>query len=146
MALAIRGDGKLALQATGAAELNLGEGFASASVESIGIAFNNTGADVNRMVSVIVGDTSVTAPLKVTQGQAALVLNGLQATVGGFVTVAGNFGVQKTTGATAAARSRHIVRIERDAGGTTRGHRPRQRAQGRAVGGDAARIETTRVA
>ncbi|NBP24343.1 MAG: hypothetical protein EBU81_07305, partial [Proteobacteria bacterium] len=109
VALVIRGDGKLALQATGAAELNLGEGFASASVESIGIAFNNTGADVNRMVSVTVGDASVTAPLKVTQGQAALVLNGLQATVGGFVTVAGNFGVQKTSGATAAADELLIV-------------------------------------
>jgi hypothetical protein len=100
LAMVIRGEGKLALQATGEVDLNLGNGFASASADTVGIAFNNTGADIDRLVTVAVVDASVTVPLKVTQGVSALVLTGFQATVGGFVTLSGNFGLKKTTGAT----------------------------------------------
>ena len=80
IAVMIRGDQKVALQATGAADLSLGNGFASASATAVGVAFNNTGADiVNRTVTVTVGDVSVSAPLNVKNGRAALVVTGLQA-------------------------------------------------------------------
>jgi len=103
VALMIRGDQKLALQATGAVDLSLGNGFASASATAVGVAFNNTEADIeNRTVTVSIGAVSVSAPLNVKKGEAALVVSGLQAQVAGFVTVSGNFGVQRTPGATAA--------------------------------------------
>jgi hypothetical protein len=109
LAMVIRGDGKIALQATGQADLSLGAGFASASATAVGIAYNNTGSDMDRMVTVTVVDVSVTAPLKVGQGASALVLNGFQATVGGFVTLAGDFGLMKTAGATEAQDELMIV-------------------------------------
>jgi hypothetical protein len=110
VAVMIRGDQKLVLQATGAAELSLGDGFASASATAVGVAFNNTGADiVNRTVTVAVGDVSVSAPLNVKNGQAALVVTGLQAQVAGFVSLSGDFGIQRTPGATAAQDELLIV-------------------------------------
>jgi hypothetical protein len=100
--MVIRSNGKIALQATGAADLTLGSGFASASAETVGIAFNNTGSSIDRILTVTVAAAPVTAPLKVNQGVSALLLNGFQATVGGFVSISGNFALQKTTGATPA--------------------------------------------
>jgi hypothetical protein len=52
---------------------------------------------------------SVSAPLNVKNGQAALVVTGLQAQVAGFVSLSGNFGIQKTAGATAAQDELLIV-------------------------------------
>jgi hypothetical protein len=65
MALVIRDDQKLAFQATGAAELNLGAGFARVAAAGIGVSFNNTGVDVDREITLKVGDVSVSAPLVV---------------------------------------------------------------------------------
>ena len=99
----------MALQATGAADLSLGDGFASVSVDTVGVAFNNTGEDIARTVSVAVGDAVVTAPLNVLKGQSGVVLFGLKATIGGFVTVSGDFGVQKTPAIGAAQEELVVV-------------------------------------
>jgi hypothetical protein len=98
LAMLVRGDQKLALQATGVADLNLGDGFVSVSASSIGVAFNNTGFDlVDTTVSVSVGTATVSAPLNVLNGQASVMIRGLQATIGGFVTLSGDFGVKRST-------------------------------------------------
>jgi hypothetical protein len=117
LAMVIRGDQKLAVQATGAADLNLGDGFATASATSIGVAFNNTGADVaNRTLTVSVGATTVSAPLSVRNGQASVVINGLQAQVAGFVTLSGDFGVERVRGSSPAADELLVVSNNASAG------------------------------
>ena len=87
VALVVHGDGKLALQATGAAALSLGSGFATASAETLAVAYNNTGETVDRTVTVSVDGISVSAPLKVINGQTAVVAKGLKAQVKDFVTL-----------------------------------------------------------
>ena len=116
LALMVRGDGTLALQGTGSADLSLGDGFASASATEVGVAFNNTGEDVSRTVTVTVGATSVSAPLEVKNGEAAVVAKGLKAEVVGFVTLSGDFGIQKSLGVSSAGDALLVVTDKGSAG------------------------------
>jgi hypothetical protein len=94
VALIIRADQRMAFQATGSADISLGAGFAEVSATAVGVSFNNTGADIDREIVLKVGGVSVGAPLAVKNGVAAVVVQGLSASVGGFVTVSGDFGVR----------------------------------------------------
>ena len=97
--LIVKPDQKLALQASGgSALLTLGSGFASATATSVAVAYNNTAANVNTTVAIQVGAVAVSAPINVTAGVTAVVVNGLSAQVLNFVTVSGNFGLRKTAG------------------------------------------------
>ena len=70
---------------------------------------NNTGADIDRTLSISVGTATATALLRVADKTSSLTVIGLLADVGGFVVLSGNFGVQKTAGATAAEDELLIV-------------------------------------
>ena len=52
---------------------------------------------MNETITVSVDGISVSAPLKVVNGQTAVVVKGLKAQVKDFVTLSGDFGFQKTT-------------------------------------------------
>ena len=96
--LVVKASGKIALQATGAATLNLGNGFATATATGVGVAYNNTGALVNETLNVTIGSTSISAPINVPNGVTAVAVTGLNAQVAEFVTITGDFGFKKTTG------------------------------------------------
>ena len=98
LGLIIKPTQKIALQATGAAQFNLGNGFASATATSVAVIYNNTGANVNTTAAVTIGSVSVSAPIVVNNGVTAIAVTGLDAQVAGFVTLTGNFGFKKTTG------------------------------------------------
>ena len=95
--LIVTPDQKLALQATGGtSSLNLGGGFASATATSVGVSYNNTGADVNSTITGLGG--LISAPVNVLDGVTSVTVTGLEATVVDFVTIRGDFGLEKTAG------------------------------------------------
>ena len=73
----LKADGKIALQADGAAVLNLGSGFASATATSVTVSYNNTGADVAMTATVGV----VSAPINVLNNTTTITATGLNATI-----------------------------------------------------------------
>ena len=96
LGLIVKPDQKLALQATGGtASLILGSGFASATATSVGVAFNNTGGDLNITASVTTGGTTISAPINVLNNVAAVAVTGLNAQILNFVTITGDFGIKK---------------------------------------------------
>ena len=95
LALLIRGDQKLALQASGAVDLSLGAGFASATATSVSVVFNNTGVDQDRVLAVTVGTRTISAALKALDNTTEVSMEGMSAQVGGFVRLGGNFGFRK---------------------------------------------------
>ena len=95
--LIVTPDQKLALQATGGtSSLNLGGGFASATATSVGVSYNNTGSDVDSTITGLGG--VISAPVNVVDGVTSVTVTGLEATVVDFVTISGDFGLEKTAG------------------------------------------------
>ena len=92
----VKADETLALQTTGGAlSLNLGSGFATATASTVNVRFNNTGAAVNQTLDVTTGGTTISAPINVANGTISVVVGGLDAQVGGFVTLTGDMGFKK---------------------------------------------------
>ena len=92
LGMIIKSDGKIALQGTGPLNFNLGTAFASVSATSAGIAFNNTGANVNTTVTV----GAVSAGINVDDNTIAVSMLGFQASIANFVTLKGDFGFKKS--------------------------------------------------
>ena len=59
------------------------------------VRFNNTGAAVNQTLDVTTGGTTISAPINVADGTISVVVGGLDAQVGGFVTLTGDMGFKK---------------------------------------------------
>ena len=111
--LIVKQDQTLALQATGAASLTLGSGFASATATSVSVAYNNTGANIDTTINITVAGNAVSAPVKVDQGVTAVVVTGLNAQVLNFVTITGDFGFRKNAnGDLEVAASSATARLE----------------------------------
>ncbi|NBP24543.1 MAG: hypothetical protein EBU81_08340, partial [Proteobacteria bacterium] len=99
VALLIKNDGKYAVQTTGgAAALSLGSGFARAGVQAMGFSYNNTGADLNELLDMSAYRVGVSAPLVVRNEVATVLVTGLDAAIGGFVSLSGDYAFQKKTG------------------------------------------------
>jgi hypothetical protein len=99
VALLIKNNGTYALQTTGGAtSLSLGKGFVEVGVQGMGFSYNNTGSDVDEQLDMSAYRVGVTAPLVVKNQVTTVVLTGLRASVGGFVTLSGDFALQKKTG------------------------------------------------
>ena len=75
LGLLIKQDNTLALQASGALNLNLGSSFGSLSADSVVVAYNNTGADIDMTATV----GSLSAPIKVTDNTIAVAVLGFKA-------------------------------------------------------------------
>jgi hypothetical protein len=80
------------LQASGTPVLTLPTAFASVSVAKVTVSYNNTAKAVDTRVTV----GAVSAPLTVAANTAAVVATGFEASLGGFVTLKGDFGFSKT--------------------------------------------------
>ncbi|MEN9734995.1 MAG: hypothetical protein RLZ45_2990, partial [Verrucomicrobiota bacterium] len=110
--LQLNPDATLALQSTGGtAELNLGSGFASVSAMGVGLGINTTGSNTDQIVTVRAGGTLVSAPVRVDQGTASLVVSGLQARVSQLVTIAGDFGMRASASGLVAASANASARL-----------------------------------
>ena len=59
------------------------------------VRFNNTGAAVNQTLAVTTGGTTISAPINVADGTISVAVGGLDAQVGGFVTLSGDMGFKK---------------------------------------------------
>ncbi|MFN0077230.1 MAG: DUF4347 domain-containing protein, partial [Prosthecobacter sp.] len=112
LGLIVKPDFTLALQASGAAQLTLGSGFASAAATSASVSYNNTGSNVNRTAAVVIGSTSVSAPVVVNNGVTTVTVTGFLATLVDFVTLSGDFGFQKDSGDLIIAGSNVSARLE----------------------------------
>ncbi|MEN9734709.1 MAG: hypothetical protein RLZ45_2704, partial [Verrucomicrobiota bacterium] len=95
----LNADGTVALQATaGAAELDLGAGFATATATEVGVGFNNTGNDVDEMLTAAVDGMSVSAPVTVANGSTSVWIKGLRATIGDGLQIQGDLAVRNLEG------------------------------------------------
>ena len=60
------------------------------------MSYNNTGSDVDSTITGLGG--VISAPVNVVDGVTSVTVTGLEATVVDFVTISGNFGLEKTAG------------------------------------------------
>lgn len=89
-------DRKMALMTTGGTvEMSLGAGFVSAIASGAGVSWNDTGTSVDETVTVGVGTTSLSAPLKVEDGTAVVWLPAFEATIAGFGTLNAHLALRK---------------------------------------------------
>ena len=92
LALLLPAKGGVQLQASGSPVLTLPGAFGSISVAQVTVSYNNTADAVDTRLTV----GTVSAPLKVGANTAAVVAAGFQASLGGFVTLKGDFGFSKS--------------------------------------------------
>ena len=90
--LLLKSDGTLAIDGSGAADINLGPSFASATASSVTVKYNNTGAAVARTLSI----GSLSASLNALNNVSEVSAVGFNATINNFVKITGDLGFKKT--------------------------------------------------
>ena len=115
LGMVVTSAGGVAFQTSGGSlTLNLGA-FASVDAGSLAARFNNTGANVSRSLTVVAGDTSITAPVNVADGTVSMVATDLQATIAESVTIRGHVGFKKNAAGRIIAAG-NSVSVTLDAG------------------------------
>ena len=88
------------------------------------VRFNNTGAAVNQTLDVTTGGTTVSAPINVANGTISVVVGGLDAQVGGFVTLSGDMGFKKNAAGRLIAAGNNVnATLDVGSRGGSRGER-----------------------
>ncbi|MCX6847641.1 MAG: DUF4347 domain-containing protein, partial [Verrucomicrobia bacterium] len=91
--LLLKSDGTLAIDGNGAADINLGPSFGSASATSVTLKYNNTGADVARTLTI----GSINASLNALNNASEVSAAGFNSTINNFVNITGDLGFKKTS-------------------------------------------------